>query len=161
MDLKDKIIDGQAIAAEIRKELRKEVEEMISSGNMPPCVAVVLVGDRKDSATYVRMKVKACEETGVKSILKKLPSTISEAELLAIIHELNMDNSVHGILVQMPLPDGIESTKILMAIDLSKDVDGFHPMHVGNLALKSRKPEFVACTPLGCMELLKRSNISV
>jgi len=72
-----------------------------------------------------------------------------------------MDNSVHGILVQMPLPDGIESTKILMAIDLSKDVDGFHPMHVGNLALKSRKPEFVACTPLGCMELLKRSNISV
>jgi len=73
MDLKDKIIDGQAIAAEIRKELRKEVEEMISSGNMPPCVAVVLVGDRKDSATYVRMKVKACEETGVKSILKKTP----------------------------------------------------------------------------------------
>jgi len=155
-----KIIDGQAVATTIRAEIKNEVSDLVALGCVP-CVAVILVGERKDSATYVRMKIKACEETGVKSILKRLPATATERDVLFAVEELNKDANVHGILVQMPLPDGIDSTKTLMTVDPRKDVDGFHPVHVGNLALRGHKPDFVACTPLGCMELLKRHNISV
>jgi len=144
----------------VRTEIKKEVTEMTAIGCIP-CVAVILVGERTDSATYVRMKVKACEETGVRSILKRLSASASETEVLLAVEELNKDATVHGILVQMPLPDGVDSTKVLMSIDSRKDVDGFHPLHVGRLALRGHKPDFVACTPLGCMELLKRYSIPV
>jgi len=160
MDHTSKIVDGQAVATIIRSEIKKEVEGLVALG-CTPCVAVILVGDRKDSATYVRMKTKACEETGVKSILKRLPASSSETDVLKAVEELNKDDTVHGILVQMPLPDGVDSTKVLLAVSPRKDVDGFHPIHVGNLALRGYKPDFVACTPLGCMELLKRYNIPV
>jgi len=155
-----KIIDGQAVAATVRAELTKEIGILKDEG-CTPCVAVILVGDRKDSSTYVRMKIKACEETGVKSVVENMPASSSEDEILAIVNEFNRDPSVHGILVQMPLPDKVDSKKVLNAIDPAKDVDGFHPVHVGNLSLRGNKPDFVACTPLGCMELLKRYHVPV
>jgi 5,10-methylene-tetrahydrofolate dehydrogenase/methenyl tetrahydrofolate cyclohydrolase len=121
----------------------------------------VLVGHRKDSETYVRSKKKACEEVGIDSFGTELPEDVSESELLKIVSEYNEDPDIHGILVQLPLPKHINEQTILDAIDITKDVDGFHPMNIGSLAMRSREPRFVSCTPKGCMELLKRTGVEV
>lgn len=153
-----KLIDGKAIAAEIRKEVKADVESLSET---VPGLASVLVGERADSATYVRMKIKACKECSMNSIHKTLPATASEEQVLEIVRELNGDSSVHGILIQLPLPDHINEERVLSEVSIEKDVDGFHPLNIGKLAMRERKPLFTPCTPQGCIELLKRSNVEI
>ncbi|KAA9132022.1 bifunctional methylenetetrahydrofolate dehydrogenase/methenyltetrahydrofolate cyclohydrolase FolD [Marinihelvus fidelis] len=155
------IIDGKAIAATIREEIRQEVAAMQAAHGRVPGLATVLVGARKDSETYVRMKKKACAEVGIASFGHELPADISQDELLAVVEGLNADPAVHGILVQLPLPDHIDDEAVLAAISLEKDVDGFHPLNIGRLSMKRRDPLFVPCTPKGCIELLDRSGIEI
>jgi 5,10-methylene-tetrahydrofolate dehydrogenase/methenyl tetrahydrofolate cyclohydrolase len=155
------LIDGKAIAAAIRAEIKAEVEDMRSRHGRAPGLATVLVGERKDSQTYVRMKKKACAEVGINSFGHDLPGDISQAELLAVVRELNADPRVDGILVQLPLPDHIDDEEILGAVSLEKDVDGFHPLNIGRLSMKRREPLFVPCTPKGCIELLDRTGVDI
>jgi 5,10-methylene-tetrahydrofolate dehydrogenase/methenyl tetrahydrofolate cyclohydrolase len=156
-----RLIDGKAIAAEIRSEIKTEVEAMRAAHNRVPGLATVLVGQRKDSQTYVRMKKKACAEVGITSFGHDLPDDISQEALLAVVRELNANPEVHGILVQLPLPDHLDDEEVLGAVSLEKDVDGFHPLNIGRLSMKRREPLFVPCTPKGCIELLDRSGVSI
>ena len=155
------IIDGKEIAATIREEIADDVAAMQAAHGIVPGLATVLVGSRKDSETYVRMKKKACAEVGIASFGHELPAEISQADLLALVQQLNADPAVHGILVQLPLPDHIDEETILSAISLEKDVDGFHPLNIGRLSMKRRDPLFVPCTPKGCIELLDRSGVTI
>ncbi len=155
------IIDGKAIAATIRGEIKAEVEEMQAKYDKVPGLATVLVGERKDSQTYVRMKKKACAEVGITSFGNDLPADISQKDLLKVVQDLNAKPEVNGILVQLPLPDHIDDEEILGAVSLEKDVDGFHPINIGRLSMKRRDPLFVPCTPKGCIELLDRSGIEI
>ncbi|KAJ1261645.1 hypothetical protein BS78_09G046500 [Paspalum vaginatum] len=155
------IIDGKAIAADVRREVAAEVAALSSAHGLVPGLAVVIVGSRKDSQTYVSMKRKACAEVGIRSVDVDLPEDISEPALVAEVHRLNADPAVHGILVQLPLPKHINEEKILNEISIEKDVDGFHPLNIGKLAMKGREPLFLPCTPKGCMELLSRSGVTV
>jgi len=155
------IIDGKRIAGEIRQEVGVAVTAMKAEHGYTPGLATVLVGDNPASATYVRMKQKACAEAGIHSIGHNLPADSSETELLELVSSLNADPEVNGILVQLPLPDQINEEKILNAIDLEKDVDGFHPVNIGRLAMKGRNPLFIPCTPNGIIELLKRSDVQL
>ncbi|KAL1204766.1 Bifunctional protein FolD 2 [Cardamine amara subsp. amara] len=156
-----KIIDGKAIAHTIRSEIAEEVRSLSEKHGKVPGLAVVIVGDRKDSQTYVSMKRKACAEVGIKSFDVGLPEEISEADLISKVHELNSNPDVHGILVQLPLPKHINEENVLGAISIDKDVDGFHPLNIGKLAMKGREPLFLPCTPKGCLELLARSGIKI
>ncbi|KAI7845704.1 hypothetical protein COHA_000818 [Chlorella ohadii] len=156
-----KLIDGKAIAEDIRKELKAEVEQLKAKYGKTPGLAVVLVGERKDSQTYVRNKKKACEEVGIVSYGTDLPETASEEEVLKVVADYNADPNVHGILVQLPLPKHIDEQRVLDAISIEKDVDGFHPLNIGALAMRGRDPLFVPCTPKGCLELLKRSGVQL
>jgi len=149
------IIDGKQIAAEIRTEIAAEVAALKSDG-IQPGLAVVLVGTDPASEVYVRNKRKTCEELGIASFAHDLPADTPEETVLNLVLQLNQDPKVHGILVQMPLPKQISEQKILNAIDPDKDVDGFHPINVGRLL--NGEPCFVACTPLGCKELILRSG---
>ncbi len=155
------LIDGTAIAATIRAEIQSEVEALREVAGIVPGLATVLVGQRKDSQTYVRMKKRACEEVGIASFGVELSAEISEADLLVEIEALNENPDVHGILVQLPLPAHIDEERILGSISVHKDVDGFHPVNIGRLAMKGRAPGFVPCTPRGCIELLERSGIEI
>lgn len=155
------IIDGKAIAATIRGEIKAEVDAMKAKTGKVPGLAAVLVGERKDSQTYVRMKKRACEEVGITSFGYDLPADISQEELLSVVRELNNNPDVHGILVQLPLPDHLDDEEILGAISLEKDVDGFHPLNIGRLSMKRRDPLYVPCTPRGCIELLDRSGVTI
>jgi len=155
------IIDGKAIAATIRGEIAAEVEKMKAQYGRVPGLATVLVGERKDSQTYVRMKKKACAEVGITSFGYDLPADVSQDELLKVVKELNENPDIHGILVQLPLPDHIDDETILGAISIEKDVDGFHPLNIGRLSMKRRDPLFVPCTPRGCIELLDRTGIEI
>lgn len=152
------IIDGKKIATEIKDELKIEVEALKNKG-VEPTLAVVLVGENSASKVYVRNKKLACQYVGVRSLSYELDQETSEAELLKLIEELNGRSDVHGILVQLPLPKQINEEKILLAIAPDKDVDGFHPMSVGNLSVG--RDGFVSCTPAGIIELIKRSNIEL
>lgn len=156
-----KIIDGKEIAATIRGEIKAEVEKMKAEYGQVPGLATVLVGERKDSQTYVRMKKKACAEVGITSFGHDLPAAIGQADLLKIVQDLNANPDVHGILVQLPLPDHIDDEEILGAVNLDKDVDGFHPINIGRLSMKRRDPLFVPCTPKGCIELLDRTGVAI
>lgn len=156
-----KLIDGKAIAATIRGEIGQAVTDMQKRYGKVPGLATVLVGARKDSETYVRMKKRACAEVGIESFGHELAADISQADLLQVVASLNEDPRVHGILVQLPLPDHIDDEAILGAISLAKDVDGFHPLNIGRLSMKRRDPLFVPCTPQGCIELLDRSEIEI
>jgi len=156
-----RIIDGKAIAASIREDIKKEVELLKQSNKRLPGLAVVLVGERKDSQTYVRMKKLAAKETGIVSFDSTLPADISQDELLKVVTEFNTNPDVDGILVQLPLPSHIDEKIILGAIDISKDVDGFHPVNIGLLSMKGRNPSFVPCTPRGCIELLERTGVDI
>ncbi|MDN5346912.1 MAG: methylenetetrahydrofolate dehydrogenase / methenyltetrahydrofolate cyclohydrolase [Clostridia bacterium] len=150
------ILDGKQIAAEVREGVKKEVEELKSKG-IHPGLAVVLVGDNPASQVYVRNKHKACEEVGIYSEVHRLPGTTSQEELLALIRKLNEDPKLHGILVQLPLPDHIDEKKVIDTIALDKDVDGFSPSNVGNLVIGDKC--FYPCTPYGCMVLLEKAGI--
>ncbi|PSR86004.1 Methenyltetrahydrofolate cyclohydrolase [Actinidia chinensis var. chinensis] len=154
-------IDGKAIAQTIRSEIASEVRHLSQKYGKVPGLAVVIVGARKDSQSYVNMKRKACAEVGIKSFDVDLPEQVPEAELISKVHELNEHPDVHGILVQLPLPKHINEEKVLTEISIEKDVDGFHPLNIGKLAMKGRDPLFLPCTPKGCLELLSRSGISV
>ncbi|KAG0622908.1 hypothetical protein M758_3G133100 [Ceratodon purpureus] len=156
-----RIIDGKAIAQEIKDEIAEEVEKMRIAVGKVPGLAVVLVGSRKDSETYVRSKQKACEEVGFNSFGASLPETATEEEVLAAVRKFNCDPNVHGVLVQLPLPRHISEERVVGAVSIEKDVDGFHPMNVGRLAMQGRAPLFVACTPKGCIELLLRSGVEM
>ncbi|KAL9249705.1 Bifunctional protein FolD 2-like protein [Drosera capensis] len=155
------IIDGKAIAQTIRSEIADEVRLLFDKYGKVPGLAVVIVGCRKDSQSYVSMKRKACAEVGIKSFYTDLPVQVSEDELISKVHELNTNPDVHGILVQLPLPKHINEEKVLTEISIKKDVDGFHPLNIGKLAMKGREPLFLPCTPKGCLELLKWSGITV
>jgi len=153
-----KIIDGKAIAEDLRKEIAKGVEDLLKTGGIRPGLATVLVGENPASQTYVRMKGKACEEVGIASFGHVLGEDASQAEVEQLVEKLNADPKVHGILVQLPLPAGLDEEAILRAISIEKDVDGFHPINMGRLAQKGRDPLFVPCTPAGCIILLKKAG---
>ena len=150
------IIDGKAIAAQVRGEVAEKVSELKAKG-ITPCLAVILVGENPASVSYVTGKQKALAEVGMADRSMHLPESTSEDELLKIIDELNNDDSVHGILVQLPLPKHIDEEKVLLAIKPEKDVDGFHPMNVGNLVIG--KKAFLPCTPHGIIVLLEKMGI--
>lgn len=152
------ILDGTKIAQQIRSEVAAEVRTM-AAGGVRPGLAVVLVGHNPASEIYVRGKVKACEEVGIHSEKLTPAESVTTAELLALVNELNSREEIHGILVQLPLPSQVDSKKVLFAVDPAKDVDGFHPMNVGFLS--TQRPGLVPCTPAGALEILKRSNIPI
>jgi 5,10-methylene-tetrahydrofolate dehydrogenase/methenyl tetrahydrofolate cyclohydrolase len=155
------IIDGKAIAETVRGEVKAEVEAMRARYGKVPGLATVLVGERKDSQSYVRSKKKACAEVGMASLGSDLPADISQDALLKVVRDLNANPDVHGILVQLPLPAHIDEEEILAAISIEKDVDGFHPLNIGRLSMKRREPLFVPCTPKGCIELLLRTGVQI
>ena len=150
------IIDGKQIAQDVRNEVKQKVSELKQKGIIP-CLAVILVGENPASVSYVTGKQKALAEVGMKDKSMHLPESTTQEELLKIIKELNEDSTVHGILVQLPLPKHINEEKILLAIDPEKDVDGFHPVNVGNLVIG--KKAFLPCTPHGIIVLLQKMNI--
>ena len=154
------IIDGKAIAEAIRNEVKAEVAQL-RAGGVAPGLATVLVGKRPDSMSYVTAKRQTCADLGIESFGHELPETISQGELLTIINSLSADPKVHGILVQLPLPKHINEEVILNAVDINKDVDGFHPINVGKLGMKNRQPLFAPCTPAGVIELLDRIGASI
>lgn len=153
------ILDGKALSAEIRAEIGQQVAEFVKSTGVVPCLAAVLVGEDPASQVYVRNKQQACQRMGIESRLHKLPATTSAEELLALVRQLNEDRSVHGILVQLPLPKGIDESRILDAVDPLKDVDAFHPENVGLIV--QNRPRFLPCTPHGIQQLLVRRGISI
>ncbi|KAI4319411.1 hypothetical protein MLD38_033010 [Melastoma candidum] len=146
-DNKAALIDGKAIAQTIRSEIAAEVAQLSEKYGKVPGLAVVIVGTRKDSQSYVSMKRKACAEVGIKSFNVDLPEQVPEGELIDKIHELNANPDVHGILVQLPLPKHINEERVLSEISIEKDIDGFHPLNIGKLAMKGRDPLFLPCTP--------------
>jgi methylenetetrahydrofolate dehydrogenase (NADP+)/methenyltetrahydrofolate cyclohydrolase len=155
------IIDGKAIAEKIREDVKEKVAARVAAGKPKPGLATVLVGERVDSATYVRMKQKACADLGMNSFHHPLPADITQAEMEKVVRDLNADPAVNGILVQLPLPSHLDEEKVLQAIDLEKDVDGFHPINIGRLAQKGREPVFVPCTPYGSIRLLKEAGVEI
>ena len=151
------LIDGKAVSAQIKQEIAAEVGQIVAAGGKRPHLAAILVGHDGGSETYVANKVKACEACGFKSTLIRYEADITEAELLAKVEELNQDADVDGFIVQLPLPKHISEQKVIEAIDYRKDVDGFHPINVGRLAIGL--PCYVSATPNGIIELLRRYNI--
>lgn len=154
--LETKIIDGKAIAAAVRDDLAEEVSTLTAAG-ITPCLAVVLVGDDPASAVYVRNKARAAAKIGIADRTIRMESDTTTEELLAVVEDLNRDDSVHGILVQLPLPRGMDSAPVILAIDPDKDVDAFHPRNVG--AIMGGNPRFLPCTPAGVREILRRESI--
>ncbi len=154
-----RIIDGKAIAAGLRGKVADATARLARDHGLVPGLAVVLVGANPASDSYVRSKAKATVEVGMQSFDHRLPETVAEAELLALVARLNADAAVHGILVQLPLPAQIDAQKVIAAIDSDKDVDGFHPMNAGRLA--TGLPAFAPCTPLGCVRLIKTVHPSL
>ena len=153
-----KIIDGKAISAEIKEELKEKVAEYKKQG-VEITLAVVKVGNDPASAVYVRNKEKACKYVGITSRTLALPEETTEEELLKVVNDLNEDKSVNGILVQLPLPKHIDESKVLLAIDSNKDVDGFHPVNVGKMVIGEET--FLPCTPAGIIEMLKRTDVEI
>ncbi len=150
------LIDGKATSQKIKNEIALRVEQLASKGIIPG-LAVVLIGDNPASHTYVKNKKRTCEALGMRSDLLQFPETFGEDELLAVIHNLNNDPEIHGILVQLPLPGHIDEFKVILAIDPEKDVDGFHPVSVGNMMIG--RDAFLPCTPHGIMKLLEEYQI--
>ncbi len=152
------IIDGKKIAEEIRSEVKLAVEKRINKGLQAPGLATVLVGDNAASKVYVRAKHRACEEIGIKSLAYKLPASASQTEIETLVAKLNNNPEVNGILIQLPLPAGLNEEKVLGTLSIEKDVDGFHPTNIGRLAQKGREPIFIPCTPAGIMVLLDKAG---
>ena len=156
-----KLIDGKAIAAQIYEEIQAAVAELKEKHGITPGLATVLVGENPASQSYVRSKQKTCTKVGFYSIGEDLPEDASQEEVEGLVERLNADPTIHGILVQLPLPRHLDEEKVLSMISLEKDVDGFHPINIGRLTMKGRKPLFVPCTPAGCIELLVRSGVEI
>lgn len=154
------IIDGKGIAQTIQDEVAQEVVNLKAQG-IQPGLATVLVGENPASQVYVRMKHRRCEEVGIYSIGHTLPVEASQAQVEDLVRQLNSDPKIHGILVQLPLPDHLDEEAILNAVSLEKDVDGFHPVNIGRLAMKGRTPLFEPGTPAGCIELLERIGVEI
>lgn len=155
------IIDGKAIAEKVREEVRQNVARMQEEYGYRPGLATVLVGDNAASATYVRSKRKMCEELGIRSIGHELPADASQQQVERLVAELSADPTVNGILVQLPLPRHLDEEAVLNTVHIEKDVDGFHPVNIGRLAMKGRDPLFIPCTPYGCIVLLEESGIQI
>lgn len=155
------IIDGKAVAARVRSEIAADVEQMVAAHGRRPGLATVLVGANPASQTYVRMKQKACAEVGIESFGHELPEDATQDQVETLVAELNADPNVHGILVQLPLPGHLDEERVLNLISLSKDVDGFHPVNIGRLAMKGRDPLFIPCTPHGVMVLLEEAGAQI
>lgn len=153
-----RILDGKSIAAVVRGEVKEAVGRLHARGVLPS-LHVVLVGDDPASAVYVRNKARACEEVGIRGVTHHLPATTTEAEVLALLHRLNGDPEVDGVLVQLPLPAHISTDRVIDAQDPARDVDGFHPVNLGRLV--SGREGLVACTPAGCMRLIQETGISL
>ena len=151
------LLDGKKTSNDIKDEIAQEVLDIIRKGGKKPHLAAILVGNNGASETYVNAKVKACEKVGFDSTLVRLPDDVSEEELITNIHKINENKFIDGLIVQLPLPDHIDEKKIINAISLDKDVDGFHPTNIGNMTLNL--PAFIPATPAGIIELLKRYNI--
>jgi methylenetetrahydrofolate dehydrogenase (NADP+) / methenyltetrahydrofolate cyclohydrolase len=156
-----KIIDGKTVAEEIRSQVVSEIEVLVRAGKPKPGLATVLIGNNPASQVYVRMKQKACEEVGIVSRGYELPVDAGEEEIEKLIHELNADPHINGILVELPLPAGLDEERVLNAVSIEKDVDGFHPLNIGRLAQKGRDPLFLPCTPAGVMYLLAKEMPSM
>lgn len=152
------ILDGKAVAARIQSEVTGAVAKIKEDHGLIPGLAAVLVGENPASQMYVKMKRNRCAEVGIESFGYELPADISQAELEKLIADLNANPKVHGILVQLPLPGHLDEQAALQAISLDKDVDGFHPINIGRLAMKGREPDFVPATPYGCMVLLREAE---
>jgi methylenetetrahydrofolate dehydrogenase (NADP+)/methenyltetrahydrofolate cyclohydrolase len=153
-----RILDGARIRDQIFAELKDEVRLLTAAG-VRPGLAAVLVGDNPASQLYVKSKIAACEEIGLASALLTPPATVTTLDMLAVVEDLNRDNNVDGILIQLPLPPQVDAKRILEAVDPAKDVDGFHPVNLGRLV--SGRPGLVACTPAGCMEILRRNDVKM
>ena len=155
------LLDGRATSATIREEVEAKVEELKAEHGVVPGLATVLVGENPASQTYVSMKERQCEQAGMRAFGYHLPADISQDELVSEIEALNADPDVHGILVQLPLPDHLDEDETLAAIALEKDVDGFHPLNIARLTLQDVEPTFAPCMPLGCIELLDRYDVDI
>ena len=155
------LIDGKAIAQKVRDEVKEKAAARAAAGKSQPGLATVLVGERVDSAAYVGMKQKACAELGMTSFHHPVPEDVSQEDLEKLVKKLNADPKVHGILVQLPLPDHLDEERVLQLINIEKDVDGFSPLNIGRLAQKGREPLFVPCTPYGCIYLLKEAGVEI
>src|SRR6202171_1004942 len=153
-----RILDGTKIRDQIFVELKDEVRLLTSAG-VRPGLAAVLVGENPASQLYVKSKIAACEEIGLARALLTPPATVTTLDMLAVVDDLNRDNNIDGILIQLPLPPQVDAKRILEAVDPAKDVDGFHPVNLGRLV--SGRPGLVACTPAGCMEILRRNEIQI
>ncbi len=153
-----KIIDGEAVASRIREEIKAAVAERVANNQSPPGLATVLVGENPASQQYVRMKQNRCKKVGIQSFGYNLPAESSQEEVEKLVRELGADPKVHGILVQLPLPDHLDEEAVLNAIPLHKDIDGFHPVNIGRLTMKGRKPLFIPCTPAGVITLLEEAG---
>ncbi len=152
------LLDGKLLAARIKEEIAAEVSDLVSRGDRPPVLAVIMVGDNPASAAYVRNKIRSCQQVGFKSLDIKLPSDISQRQLIAEVERLNADPEVDGFIVQLPLPDHLDEQEIISRIDYRKDVDGFHPVNLGRTLLGL--PAFNPATPKGIVEMIKRYDIS-
>ena len=151
-----RVIDGKLIGEELRKEVEVGVQERLKAGKSRPGLATVLVGENPASQVYVKSKQKACAEVGIESFGYELPKEAGQDEVEKLVKQLNDDPKVNGILVQLPLPSGFDEERVLNAISIEKDVDGFHPLNIGRLAQKGRDPLFIPCTPAGVMYMLER-----
>ncbi|MEK7785048.1 MAG: bifunctional methylenetetrahydrofolate dehydrogenase/methenyltetrahydrofolate cyclohydrolase FolD, partial [Chloroflexota bacterium] len=152
------LIDGTAIAAKVRAQVAADVQTLVAKTGKKPGLAAVLVGENPASQAYVKSKRKACAEVGMESFGHELPKTASQEEVESLVAKLNADPNVHGILVQLPLPDHLNEERVLNTVGIDKDVDGFHPVNIGRLSMKGRKPLFVPCTPAGCIALLEEAG---
>ncbi|HEC23298.1 MAG TPA: bifunctional 5,10-methylenetetrahydrofolate dehydrogenase/5,10-methenyltetrahydrofolate cyclohydrolase [Chloroflexi bacterium] len=152
------VLDGKAIAGRIQQEVAEAVAEMKEKHGVTPGLAAVLVGENPASQMYVKMKRNRCAKVGIESFGYELPADTSQEELEQLVQQLNADPKVHGILVQLPLPDHLDEERVLQAISIDKDVDGFHPINIGRLAMKGREPQFIPATPYGCMYLLHEAE---
>jgi 5,10-methylene-tetrahydrofolate dehydrogenase/methenyl tetrahydrofolate cyclohydrolase len=155
------LIDGKAIAEAVRQKVAEDVAAMVAAGLPKPGLATVLVGENPASQVYVSSKQKACAQAGMESFGFKLPATATQSEVEDLVRSLNADSKVNGILVQLPLPSGLDEERVLGAISIEKDVDGFHPLNIGRLAQKGRDPLFVPCTPFGCIYLLEQVGVKL
>lgn len=155
------IIDGVKIAEKVRNRVKEEAAKWVADGYSAPGLATVLVGENPASQVYVRSKQKACAEAGIQSFGFNLPASSSQEEVEALVRQLNADPKVNGILVQLPLPAGLDEERVLREIKIEKDVDGFHPLNIGRLAQKGRDPLFIPCTPYGCMVLLEEAGVKL
>jgi methylenetetrahydrofolate dehydrogenase (NADP+)/methenyltetrahydrofolate cyclohydrolase len=154
-------IDGKETAAAIHDEIKAEVERLEAERGIVPGLATLLVGENPASQFYVRSKQKRCAEVGIRSFGYDLSESARQEEVEGLVAELNANPEVHGILVQLPLPKHLDEERVLRAVGIEKDVDGFHPVNIGRLAMKGREPMFVPCTPAGCIELLDRYDVGI